>query len=128
MYTKVSFPMIYFYVIKISDLNNPSVESINALDYESKLDRIDKLYLENIRLDGFSRLEELNMENFYHKKQLAMSFARAYARDVYDNSGYKNDSEDQAFTFAKVAVRQMHIDAFNAKLEQEGFKTYIKSK
>ena len=119
--------MIFYNMMKISDLDNPSVESINALDYESKLGHRDKLYLENVRLDGFPRLEELNMENFYHKKELAMSFARAYVRDVYDNSGYKNGSEDQAFTFAKVTVRQMHIDALNAKLGEQGFKlkTYI---
>ena len=113
--------------MKISDLNNPAVESINALDYGSKLGASDKVLVNNILLDGWDRVAKLDTDKFYDIEQLAMSFARSYTEDVYDNSGHKNGSRDQAFTFSKVAVRQMHIDAMNAKIAEKGFKlkTYI---
>lgn len=113
--------------MSLSQLDNPGVESKNALNCGSELNNDAKVQLDNIRAEGFSRLENLNMANFHDKKELGMSLGTEYTQDVYDNSGYKNGSHAQAYSLAKVAIRQMLIDAYNAKLAKEGLrvKTYI---
>lgn len=113
--------------MRLSDLFSTNV---NAKSYLSDLSSSEINYFETIRVSGLRAIDSLYTDTVINKEkvnQLATEFLDYYISDTIQNSEAKVNSANYKSKIVSIAIRQYHIDVFNHKFKEHGYRleTYI---